>query len=150
MIEVNKRSHLEAFIALNEAWISRYFKLEEADARLAKNPGQVIDEGGYIFSLIENERVIGVCALFRETAEVFQLARMAVDPEFQGCGHGNVLIAASLSKLEAIGAHKVYLLTNSRLQPAISLYLKHGFEVVRRGKHPDYSRVDIVMEKCLS
>jgi N-acetylglutamate synthase-like GNAT family acetyltransferase len=149
MIEVNNRSHLEAFIALNEAWISKYFTLEEADIRLASNPGQVIDNGGYIFSLAEDNRVVGVCALFRESAEVFQLARMAVDFEFQGRGYGDVLIRSALSTLEAIKARKVYLLSNSRLEAAISLYLKHGFEIVSHGKHPDYSRVDIVMEKCL-
>jgi ribosomal protein S18 acetylase RimI-like enzyme len=150
MILINDQRYLSDFIRLNEAWISHYFKLEDADRALAARPSKVIDEGGYIFTLLVDEQVAGVCALFNDGAGVFQLARMAVTPEFQGQGFGHALMNAALSKLKALGAAKVFLLTNKKLLAAIGLYKKHGFLVVSEEQHPVYARSDLVMEKILS
>ena len=49
----NNRCHLGDFIRLNEEWFSTYFKIEDVDRNLAADPGQIIDKGGYIFSLGE-------------------------------------------------------------------------------------------------
>lgn len=146
----NKKELLDDFIRLNEEWISTYFELEDVDHALAENPHQIIENGGYIFSLITEDKVVGVCALFNEGNGVFELARMAVSPQSQGGGFGHQLMQACLSKLLAIGARKVYLLSNTKLEAAISLYKKHGFEVVSQGQHPVYSRANIVMERLVS
>ena len=65
-IHENNKEHLREFIRLNEEWITRYFSLEEADQELSANPSKIIENGGYIFSLVENGSVVGVCALFNE------------------------------------------------------------------------------------
>ena len=148
-IYVNADQYLPDFIRLNEAWIAHYFKIEEADRELARNPTKIIDDGGYIFTLLENSRVVGVCALFKEANGVYQLARMAVSPEFQGKGYGNLLMDAAFAKLEDIGASRVYLLSNTILAPAIALYRKYGFTVQQEGQHPVYARCNIVLEKKL-
>lgn len=149
MILVNDRRYLADFIRLNEAWISYYFELEEADRSLARNPAQIIENGGYVFSLLVEGQVVGVCALFYEGENTFQLARMAVAREHQGKGYGNLLLIATLEKLREIGATRVFLLTNKILVPAIGLYKKHGFKLVSEGQHPVYSRSDVVMAKSL-
>lgn len=149
VIVVNHPEYLEDFIRLNEAWINRYFSLEAADMALARNPAAVIDQGGYIFTLLLQETVAGVCALFRDAAGGYQLARMAVAPQYQGRGFGDALIRAAIDKLRSLKADKVTLLTNSQLQAAVGLYRKHGFQVVQEGGHPEYARVDMVMEKYL-
>ncbi len=53
---------------------------------------------------------------------------------------------ATLAKLSALGASKVYLVSNTALDPAISLYRKHGFRTVSEGAHPSYARANIHME----
>ena len=63
-IAENCREHLKDFIRLNEEWITAYFEIEDIDRKLAANPQKVIDDGGYIFSLVLENKVIGVCALF--------------------------------------------------------------------------------------
>lgn len=145
----NQKELLDDFIRLNEEWISTYFTLEDTDRALAKNPSQIIDNGGYIFSVISNHQVMGVCALFNEGNGVFELARMAVAPQAQGNGLGHRLMQASLAKLTAIGAQKVYLVSNTKLKAAIALYKKHGFKTVSEGQHPVYSRANIVMERSV-
>ena len=145
-IHENNKEHLNDFIKLNEEWISRYFSLEEADRKLADNPYKVIENNGYIFSLVEETQVVGVCALFNESNGVFELARMAVSPAHQGRGLGKALIETCISKAREIKAKKIYLVSNTQLQSAIKLYKNSGFVTIQTGQHPVYSRANIVME----
>lgn len=146
---INQKQYLPDFIRLNEDWIAHYFRIEEADRELAHNPARIIVDGGYIFTLLKQEQVVGVCALFKEDNNVFQLARMAVSPAFQGKGYGDALINAAFAKLCELKASRVYLLSNTILAPAIGLYRKHGFTVLSEEQHPVYARCNIVMEKML-
>lgn len=149
LVLINQAEFLDNFIRLNEAWITRHFKIEEADRSLAGNPAKIIEDGGFIFTLLTGSEVVGVCALFKDDDHTFQLARMAVAPEHQGKGYGDVLMNAAIGKLREVKASRVYLLSNTILAPAISLYLKHGFTTASVGQHPIYARCDIVMEKKL-
>ena len=146
----NRKEHLSSFIRLNEEWISKYFSLEKVDLELAENPGKIIDEGGYIFSIEEGGEVVGTCALLNKNAGEYELARMAVSPIYQGYGFGNKLMSAALNKAAQIGAKKVTLVSNTKLSAAIGLYKKFGCKVVSLGQHPVYSRANIVMAWCAS
>lgn len=148
-IEINNRNHLPEFVRLNELWISEHFSIEQVDRDLAANPGKIIDSGGFVFSLVHNDQVAGVCALFKETDERFQLARMAVDPALRERGFGRTLIAHAISQAKLNGAKSVYLLSNTALAAAISLYEQFGFTTIVRGQHPVYARCNITMELAL-
>ena len=143
----NDKTLLPDFIRLNEDWISTFFELEEIDHQLAKNPARIIDSGGYVFSLVSDQKVIGVCALINDGEDVFELSRMTVLISERGNGYSNTLVEACLSKLIDIGARKVYLLSNTKLDSAIVLYRKHGFKTIQQGPHPVYSRANITMER---
>ena len=88
--------------------------------------------------------------MFNEGEGVYELARMAVSPQHQGKGFGRELMGAALAKLKAIGATKVRLLSNTKLEAAIALYRKHGFKTASLGPHPTYARCDIVMERTVT
>ncbi|MBY0572614.1 MAG: GNAT family N-acetyltransferase [Undibacterium sp.] len=148
-IELNNRQHCGDFIRLNEAWISHYFVLEEADKKLAVNPYQIVEQGGCILSLVDAGKVVGVCALFKEEDHRYQLARMAVDDQARGKGYGDKLMQAALAQAHTMGAHSLYLLSNTKLQPALALYRKYGFQTLSEGPHPVYARSDITMELWL-
>ncbi|WP_196492465.1 GNAT family N-acetyltransferase [Psychrosphaera haliotis] len=147
VIKENQQELLEDFIRLNEEWISYYFEIEEVDRELAANPIKVIDNGGYIFSLIDEGEVKGVCALFNNGNGIFELARMAVSPSSQGKGFGKTLIEHALAKLTEIGAQQVYLVSNTKLTAAIELYKSYGFKTTSEGQHPVYTRANIVMSR---
>ena len=148
-IETNNRSHLAEFVRLNEIWISEHFAIEQVDRDLAANPGKIIDNGGFIYSLVQGDQVAGVCALFKESGERFQLARMAVNPALRGKGFGRALIEHAISQAKLDGAKSLYLLSNTVLAPAISLYERFGFTATTRGQHPVYARCNIIMERPL-
>jgi len=149
MLEINNFLHLSDFIALNESWIKQYFALEDADIALANNPQAIIENGGYVFTITDDEKVVAACALFNQEAGTFQLARMAVSVDHRRKGLADRLMHAVLEKLREIGASRVYLLSNTKLTPAIALYKKHGFRTIHLGPHEEYARVDIVMEKLI-
>lgn len=146
LMEMDNKERCVDFIRLNELWISEHFRLEESDRKLAEDPYKIVRDGGHILSLVENGKVVGVCALFKESPTRFQLARMAVDPNERGKGYGEALIQAAIAKARESGAKTVYLLSNTVLAPAVTLYRKHGFQTVNEGAHPVYARCNIVME----
>jgi putative acetyltransferase len=145
-VEIDNECRCEDFVRLNELWISEHFAIEEADRRLAADPFRIVRDGGHILSLVEDGNVVGVCALFKESARRYELARMAVEPAQRGKGHGETLVRAAIQAARESGGETLYLLSNTALGPAISLYRKHGFRTVTEGPHPVYARCNIVME----
>ena len=145
-VQFDNPAHGDAFIRLNEQWIQEHFGIEESDRKLAADPYRIVREGGHILSLVEDGRVVGVCALFRDGPDRYELARMAVEPDERGKGYGDALLTAALRRAREDGVRSVYLLSNRKLAPAIGLYRKHGFETVADGPHPVYARCDVVME----
>lgn len=89
--------------------------------------------------------IVGACALIKVNRRVFELAKMAVSDRAQGKGIGYALGKACIDKAKELGIKKLELLSNTRLQPAISLYTKLGFKEVPLPP-TDYERADIKME----
>ncbi len=145
-ILVNDRRYLKEFIKLNEEWIEQYFVIEDVDRKLAQNPGKVIDKGGYIFTVLIHDEVAGVCALFNQDDDVYEIARMAVLPKFQGRGLGRKLMEICLDKLNELKVKRAYLVSNTKLAVAIAMYNKFGFTTTEEGQHPKYIRANIIMD----
>jgi GNAT superfamily N-acetyltransferase len=141
--------HREKFRLLNEAWIVRFFRLEEPDRRALGDPeGYILAKGGYIFMAEYDKEIVGACALIKVNDEVVELAKMAVDDSAQGKGIGYALGKACIEKAKAAGFKKLELLSNTILEPAIKLYKKLGFEEVPLPP-TDYERANIKMEMLL-
>ncbi len=138
----------KAFYDINEAWIKKYFVMEEADHNALDNPHDyIISKGGHIFvALYENEPV-GVCAMIKMDHPEYQyeLAKMGVSPKAQGKGIGWLLGKAIVDKSRELGAKKIFLESNTRMEAAINLYYKMGFEKVTGPPSP-YERCNIQME----
>ena len=138
-----------AFRRLNEEWITRYFRMEEGDYKALDHPKEyILDKGGHIFMALYKGEPVGACALIRMEDGGFELAKMAVSPAAQGLGIGYLLGRACIDKARTLGARRVYLESNTRLKPAISLYHKLGFRKVAGPPSP-YERADIQMELVL-
>ena len=143
-------SHHEAFRRLNEAWISRYFRLEEPDLRVLDAPQEeILDKGGHILVAVRDGEPIGVCALLRVDGATFELAKMAVAEQARGIGAGFRLGEAAKAHARAAGASRLILESNTVLTPAISLYRKLGFTEFT-GVPSEYDRCNIHMEVRLS
>lgn len=144
-------AYRQAFKDLNVEWISRYFRMEEADHKALDNPqGYILDNGGHILVALYEDVPVGVCALIKmkDPAYDYELAKMAVSPTAQGKSIGWLLGNAILDKAKSTGARKIYLESNTILKPAINLYHKLGFEKIIGHPSP-YERCNIQMERSL-
>ncbi|HWU81523.1 MAG TPA: GNAT family N-acetyltransferase, partial [Caulobacter sp.] len=121
----------EAFYAINAAWISQMFSLEENDVRLLENPrGLIVDKGGAVlFAQTPDLGVVGTCAIMRMKDGWFELTKMGVLEAARGRKVGEFLLAAAIERAKAMGvADRLYLLTNRKCAAAIHLYEKLGFQ----------------------
>ena len=139
-----------AFKQLNEEWITRYFKMEESDHKALDHPDEyIIDQGGHIFIALYDGEAVGACALIKMNDKKFEMAKMAVSHKAQGKSIGTLLGQACIDKAKELGADTLYLESNTKLKPAISLYRKLGFEKITGPPSP-YERSNIQMELKLS
>jgi len=140
-----------AFRTLNQEWIEKYFKMEEADFKSLDFPEEnIINKGGYILVAVQGETAVGVCALIKMEDEKYdyELAKMGVSPKFQGQGIGYLLGKAVIEKAISLKSRNIYLESNKILTPAINLYKKLGFKEVFGNESP-YERSNIQMELLL-
>src|ERR1700722_16910961 len=85
----------EAFRTLNEAWIRKYFSIEEKDLTTLGDPETyILASGGHIFFAEDAElgEIVGCCALLRLNNKEFELSKMAVEEKCRGQGIGRRLI----------------------------------------------------------
>jgi GNAT superfamily N-acetyltransferase len=143
------RGDEDAFYRLNEEWIVRYFAMEPKDRAALEDPhGEILDRGGRMFFAVFRGEIVGCCALLASGPGEFEVAKMAVTQSAQGKGIGRRLLRAVIDAARAAGAARLFLESNSRLAPAISLYETAGFRHIppeRRAASP-YARCDVSME----
>jgi len=141
-----------AFRSLNEAWITRFFVLEEKDRATLGDPQKyILQPGGQILLAQLSDQVVGCCALMRMDDQTFEIAKMAVAESAQGLGIGKLLMQESIDLARKLGARRLYLETNSKLKPALHLYSHFGFRTIAEGTLPPspYARADVRMELLL-
>src|ERR1700730_6685857 len=112
-----------AFRRLNEEWITRFFRIEPREELILADPrGTILDMGGRIFFATAGERCVGCCALIRLGDNEFEVAKMAVEPSYQGVGIGRRLLQAAIEEGRSAGAQRLYLEPNHVQTTAIRFY----------------------------
>jgi DNA-binding MarR family transcriptional regulator/ribosomal protein S18 acetylase RimI-like enzyme len=135
----------EYFKTLNLEWLEKYFSVEPVDREVLWNPESILDDGGAILFARVDDEIVGTCALQKQ-GDNWELTKMAVTERHQGKQIGKKLMLAIVERARAMGLERLYLVTNSSLTPAVTLYRKAGFRVTRCGQHPKYERGDLTME----
>jgi N-acetylglutamate synthase-like GNAT family acetyltransferase len=143
----------EAFRALNEAWIAKYFRLEAKDRETLEDPhSHILLPGGQIFMAVRDGQRIGCCALIALKDGSMEVAKMAVAESERGQGIGRKLLDCAITYARAHAVPRLYLETNSALPNAIRLYQLAGFERLpaERIQPSPYARANVYMEMNLS
>ena len=143
-----------AFRALNEAWITASFKIEDEDVVLLGDPQHhILDAGGHIYFAVHphTREVLGCCALLAMEDGCFEVAKMAIAERYRGQGLGKQLLRGTIEAARNLGARRLYLVTHHSLKNAIGLYEAEGFVHLRPEDAPPspYARATVFMEKFL-
>lgn len=137
---------LEDFKQLNYEWIEKYFTMEEADRKYLDHPNEnILEPGGHIYMARHDGAIVGACALVNMDGKTYELAKMTVTERARGRGIGRLLGEAAIAKARELGATRLYLESNTVLEPAIRLYQKLGFRKIVGHPSP-YERCNIQME----
>jgi GNAT superfamily N-acetyltransferase len=144
-----RSEHADAFRQMNLDWITLYWEVEDADRLYLDNPREkILEPGGAILMALDEGEAVGTVALISMGNGSYELAKMAVDERSRGKGVGWRLGRALLGRARDMGATRVYLESNTVLEPAISLYRKLGFRSIEGGASC-YDRCNIQMEVWL-
>lgn len=143
-----------AFRALNEAWITASFRLEDEDVVTLGDPQHhILNAGGHIYFAVHPHtgEVLGCCALLAMEAGCFEVAKMAIAERYRGQGLGRQLLRATIDAARNLGARRLYLVTHHSLKNAIGLYESEGFVHLRPEDAPPspYARATVFMEQFL-
>lgn len=137
--------HKEDFKKINVEWIEKFFKIEPHDLEQLDAPEEIISNGGQIFLAKLGDEIVGTSALIHDGDGVYELAKMGVTPKAQGLGLGKKLCVYTIEEAKKRNAKTLYLLSNRKLTPAITMYESVGFIEVPIGETL-YERTDIKMD----
>lgn len=138
------------FKQLNLEWLDKYSLTEEPDRVMLDNPEKgILATGGCIFLAKVGDEIIGSCALIQEAPGEYELAKMAVSTAFQGRGISKLLLEKCLAEAANKNAKRIFLLSSSQLNKALSLYEQYGFRHIPV-TNSHYVTADVMMEKLFS
>lgn len=141
----------EDFKQLNLAWLKKYFWVEPHDEEVLGNPEKhIIDPGGNIFFVKQDDKIIGTVALMKTEEKVFELTKMAVTPEAQGKKIGQKLMEYTLEYAKGQGWKTLIIYSNRKLENAVYIYKKYGFNEIPIEENNPYARGDIKMQLDLN
>jgi len=139
--------YVQDFSKLNFEWLEKYFYIEEYDKKVLLDPqNYILKEGGYIFFALIGGEVVGTVALIKRENGIFELSKMAVTENYQGQRIGQKLMYACIDFAGRNGFVRLFLDSNTKLEPAITLYNKVGFREIPVPKDTPYERCNIRME----
>jgi putative acetyltransferase len=145
-IKLYEDKYAADFRRINLEWLDKYNLTESHDLMVLDDPrGTIIDRGGIIYLAAAGDEIVGSAALMKEEEGVYEFAKMAVTPAWQGKGISRLLIDACMQTARDWKAKKLTLFSNSQLTTAISLYQKYGFRHVKV-EHSPFATADVKME----
>lgn len=141
------KAYSKAFFDLNIEWLETFFYVEDYDKEVLSKPEKyIIDTGGHIFFAIEDNIVMGTVALMPYAKNIFELTKMAVDPNQRGKKIGQLLMQHCIDFANENNFDKLVLYSNTLLENAIYIYRKYGFIEIPVESNSPYIRSNIKME----
>jgi putative acetyltransferase len=143
-------THAQAFKSLNLVWLDEHNLTEAPDLEVLNDPqATILNQGGFIFVALSENKVIGTAALIRGEDNLMELAKMTVDPVHQGKGISKLLMDTCIAKAKSLNVAGLYLYSSTKLRTALKLYEKYGFTHMPLIDSP-YATADVYMKLSLS
>ena len=140
-----QQEYSKRFYDLNIEWLEKYFCVEDHDRDVLSNPqSYIIDNGGFIFFARYNGEIVGTVALMNEDYG-YELSKMAVSPNSRGLKIGQKLMDHCITFAKNKNWEELIIYSSRKLENAIYIYKKYGFEEIPVEENCPYERCDIKM-----
>ena len=123
-------SHVrELFLAYAE-WIGIDLSFQNFNNELENLPGDYAPPGGCLLLALYDDQPAGCVAVRKIDAEICEMKRLYVTPEFNGLGIGKRLATEIIAEAKRLGYAKMRLDTMPKMAPAQKLYRSLGFKEI--------------------
>ena len=137
------------FIDFNTAWIVDNFGfLEEEDKETFAKIDEKLAQGAMIYFAIENGAALATCMAKPMSEGTWEICKLGSNKYKPHPGCGSAVFQAAMQWAVDHGAKRLFILSNSKLKPAIHIYEKNGFHEINLDDY-EYVRGDIAFEKII-
>jgi ribosomal protein S18 acetylase RimI-like enzyme len=134
---------------LSLEWLNENNLYEDADGLMLDYPKrEVLDKGGFIYLAKISSQIVGTITLVPSDNNSYEILKFGVSKNHQRLGIGRILLEYCIDKAKTFNAGKIILETNTKLESAIRLYTKLGFEEIVL-QNTKYEMSDFKMELLL-
>lgn len=137
----------DAFIRFNTDWIIDNFGfLEPEDLETFEKIDEELAAGSMIYFAVEGDVPLATCMAKPMDGHTWEICKLGSDKHREHKGCGSAVFAAAVQWAIDHEAEKLFVLSNSKLKPAIHIYKKFGFEEIKLDDY-EYVRGDIAFER---
>lgn len=148
IIEYDSR-YKNSFVQFNTDWIVDNFgNLEEEDIETFEKIEEELKAGAMIYFAIENDVPLATCMAKPMNEGTWEICKLASNKHREHKGCGSAVFEAAMQWAINHGAKRLFLLSNSKLKPAIHIYEKFGFKEIKLNDY-EYIRGDIAFERVI-
>ncbi|MCD8024129.1 MAG: GNAT family N-acetyltransferase [Candidatus Gastranaerophilales bacterium] len=134
------------FIDFNTDWIiSNFGFLEEHDIETFDKIDDELKKGAMIFFAVENDIALAACMTVPIDETTWEICKLCSNKNVSHKGAGSAVFEASMNWALKKRAHRLFIISNSKLKPALHIYKKFGFKEIKLDNY-EYERGDIAFE----
>lgn len=145
-----QQQYKDYFIQFNTDWIVDNFgSLEQEDIDTFEHIEESLENNAMIYFAMERENVLATCMTKPlDDNGTWELCKLGSNKQLPHRGAGSAVFEAAMNWAIHHGAKKLFILSNSKLKPALHIYEKYGFHEVKLTDY-EYVRGDIAFERII-
>ena len=137
------------FIAFNSAWIIDNFGfLEDEDRETFAKIEEELERGAMIYFAVEDGIALATCMAKPMDGRSWEICKLGSNKNKPHRGCGSAVFGAAVQWAIDHGAERLFIISNSKLKPAIHIYEKYGFREIKLDDY-EYVRGDIAFERVI-
>lgn len=141
-----EEKYRQDFINFNTDWIvSNFGFLEEHDKETFERIDEEMKAGAMIFFAVENNVALATCMAMPMNGKTWEICKLGSNKNVPYKGAGSAVFEAAMQWALNHGAERLFILSNSKLKPALHIYEKYGFKEIKLENY-EYIRGDIAFE----
>lgn len=138
-----------SFVQFNTDWIVDNFgNLEKEDIETFEKIEEELKAGAMIYFAIEDDVVLATCMAKPMNGATWEICKLASNKHREHKGCGSAVFEAAMQWAIEHDAKRLFILSNSKLKPALHIYEKYGFKEIKL-KDYGYTRGDIAFERLI-